>query len=190
MIKFPLWLNAVTDDMEDEDIDKFLSLCTHNFPKATISIGMLHSGQRLWSKYTYSAELVTQMKDTLTSNNVTQTVAFPVKFLRAVYSVDTLSALKDVQGITDSALYIYAGNIQFSEEDLPRHWAYKTGVNNNIIEETYRIHLLTRLAWNNGSSPRDEHSLSRPNRTLREPEAWQSERLLAWPGMRNGESPY
>nr|CAD7262696.1 unnamed protein product [Timema shepardi] len=69
------------------------------------------------------------------------------------------------------------------------HWAYKTDVNNNIIEETYRIHLLTRLAWNNGSSPRDEHSLSRPNRTLREPEAWQSERLLAWPGMRNGESP-
>nr|CAD7571878.1 unnamed protein product [Timema californicum] len=62
-------------------------------------------------------------------------------------------------------------------------------VNNNIIEETYRIHLLTRLAWNNGSSPRDEHSLSRPNRTLREPEAWQSERLLSWPGMRNGESP-
>nr|CAD7261738.1 unnamed protein product [Timema shepardi] len=52
-----------------------------------------------------------------------------------------------------------------------QHWAYKTDVNNNIIEETYRIHLLTRLAWNNGSSPRDEHSLSRPNRTLREPEA-------------------
>nr|CAD7570324.1 unnamed protein product [Timema californicum] len=70
-----------------------------------------------------------------------------------------------------------------------QHWAYKTDVNNNIIEETYRIHLLTRLVWNNGSSPRDEHSLSRPNRTLREPEAWQSERLLAWPGMRNGESP-
>nr|CAD7193552.1 unnamed protein product [Timema douglasi] len=71
-----------------------------------------------------------------------------------------------------------------------QHWAYKTDVNNNIIEDTYRIHLLTRLAWNNGSSPRDEHSRSRPNGTLREPEAWQSERLLAWPGMRNGESPY
>nr|CAD7413257.1 unnamed protein product [Timema cristinae] len=45
MIKFPLWLNTVTDDMEDKDIDKFLSLCTHNFPKAIFYIGMLHKVQ-------------------------------------------------------------------------------------------------------------------------------------------------
>nr|CAD7201871.1 unnamed protein product [Timema douglasi] len=46
------------------------------------------------------------------------------------------------------------------------------------------------LAWNNGSSPRDEHSRSRPRRTLKDFEAWQSERRLAWPGMRKSESPY
>nr|CAD7409903.1 unnamed protein product [Timema cristinae] len=68
-IKFPLWLNADTDDMEDKDIDKFLSLCTHNFPKATISIGMLHKGQKFGSEIGYDAKLVTQMKDTLTRNN-------------------------------------------------------------------------------------------------------------------------
>nr|CAD7412691.1 unnamed protein product [Timema cristinae] len=43
-IKFPLWLNANTDHMKDKDIDDFLSLCTHNFPKATISIGILNKG--------------------------------------------------------------------------------------------------------------------------------------------------
>nr|CAD7411058.1 unnamed protein product [Timema poppensis] len=48
----------------------------------------------------------------------------------------------------------------------------------------------SRLAWNNGSSPRDEHSRSRPRRTLKDFEAWQSERRLAWPGMRKSESPY
>nr|CAD7434927.1 unnamed protein product [Timema monikensis] len=107
-IKFPLWLNADTDKMEDKDIDKFLSLCTHNFPKATISIGMLHKGQKIGSERGYNAKLVTQMKDTLTRNNVTQTVAFPVDAFLAAYSVDTLPALKDVQGITDSALYMYS----------------------------------------------------------------------------------
>nr|CAD7577187.1 unnamed protein product [Timema californicum] len=106
-IKFPLWLNAVTDDMEDKDINKFLSLCTHNFPKATISIGMLHKGQTLGSKRGYSAKLVTQIKDTLTRNNVTQPVAFPVIAPIAADSLDTLPALKDVHGITDSALYMY-----------------------------------------------------------------------------------
>nr|CAD7407996.1 unnamed protein product [Timema poppensis] len=49
---------------------------------------------------------------------------------------------------------------------------------------------LELLAWNNGSSPRDEHSRSRPRRTLKDFEAWQSERRLAWPGMRKSESPY
>nr|CAD7204447.1 unnamed protein product [Timema douglasi] len=107
VIKFPLWLNAVTDDMEDKDINKFLSLCTNNFPKATISIGMLHKGQTLGSKRGYSAKLVTQMKDTLTRNNVTQPVAFPVIAPIAADSLDTLPALKDVHGITDSALYMY-----------------------------------------------------------------------------------
>nr|CAD7265172.1 unnamed protein product [Timema shepardi] len=103
-LKFPLWLNAVTDNMVDKYIDEFLSLCTHNFPKATISIGMLHKGQRLKSGEGYSAKLVTQMKDTLIRNNVTQTVAFPVPFYIAANSVDTLPALKNVQGITDTVV--------------------------------------------------------------------------------------
>nr|CAD7409908.1 unnamed protein product [Timema cristinae] len=116
-IKFPLWLNADTDNMEDKDIDKFLSLCTHNFPKATISIGMLHKGQTLRFEEGYNEKLVTQLKNTLIRNNVTQTVAFPVKFTKAVDSVDTLAALKDVQGITDSALYIYSGFVETHGND-------------------------------------------------------------------------
>nr|CAD7573609.1 unnamed protein product [Timema californicum] len=120
-IKFPLWLNADRGDMEDEDIDKFLSLCKHNFPKATISIGMLDEVKTLVYKTRYTEKLVTQMKDALTRNNVTQTVAFPVQFLRAVYSVDTLSALKDVQGITDSALYMYSRFAPiYGEDQLPK----------------------------------------------------------------------
>nr|CAD7411484.1 unnamed protein product [Timema cristinae] len=117
-IKFPLWLNADTDNMEDKDIDNFLSLCTHNFPKATISIGMLHKGQKLRSEQGYNAKLVTQMKDTLTRNNVTQTVAFPVEAHVASYSLDTLPALKDVHGITDSALYIYNRQIKVYSRSL------------------------------------------------------------------------
>nr|CAD7427852.1 unnamed protein product [Timema monikensis] len=116
-IKFPLWLNADTDKMEDKDIDKFLSLCTHNFPKATISIGMLHKGQKIGSEKRYNAKLVTQMKDTLIRNNVTQTVAFTVQLLTAAYSQDTLAALKDVQGITDSALYMYMKDLMVYRGD-------------------------------------------------------------------------
>nr|CAD7579215.1 unnamed protein product [Timema californicum] len=69
-MKFPLWLNAETVNMSDKEIDKFISLCTHNFPKATLSIGMLHKGQKIGSEIGYNAKLVTQMKDTLTRNNV------------------------------------------------------------------------------------------------------------------------
>nr|CAD7265644.1 unnamed protein product [Timema shepardi] len=103
---------------------------------------------------------------------------------------DWLTSWRIKVNAAKSAAIIISHRNKHLQKKTEYHWAYKTDVNNNIIEETYRIHLLTRLAWNNGSSPRDEHSLSRPNRTLREPEAWQSERLLAWPGMRNGESPY
>nr|CAD7406037.1 unnamed protein product [Timema cristinae] len=106
-IKFPLWLNADTYKMEDKDIDKFLSLCTHNFPKATISIVMFHNGKRLGSEIGYIAKLVNQMKEALTRNNVTQTVAFPVRINEEADSLDTLQALKDVHGITDSAIYMY-----------------------------------------------------------------------------------
>nr|CAD7197588.1 unnamed protein product [Timema douglasi] len=107
-LTFPLWLNAVTDNMEDKDVDEFLSLCTHNFPEATISIGWSRMGQKAPSKpVKYNVELITKMKNTLILNNVTQTVAFPVEIRSAALSLDTLPALKDVHGITDSALYIY-----------------------------------------------------------------------------------
>nr|CAD7462812.1 unnamed protein product [Timema tahoe] len=120
MLTFPLWLHANTSNMEEKDIDKFLSLCTHNFPEATISIGMLHKGQTLGSNGEYTAELVTQMKDTLTRNNVTQTVAFPVEMVKASYSLDTLPALKDVPGITDSALYMHTKYVRpYQYDELP-----------------------------------------------------------------------
>nr|CAD7448597.1 unnamed protein product [Timema bartmani] len=119
-LKFPVWLHGITDNMEEKDIDEFLSLCTLNFPEATISIGMLHKGQTLKSNEGYNAKLVTQMKDTLIRNNVTQTVAFPVEMFRAAYSLDTLPALKDVHGITDSALYMYAKLPGFKVDELSR----------------------------------------------------------------------
>nr|CAD7462775.1 unnamed protein product [Timema tahoe] len=122
-LKFPLWLHADTDNMGEKDIDKFLSLYTHNFPEATISIGMLHVGQKFGSKREYNAKLVTQMKDTLTRNNVTQTVVFPVDLVGATYSLDTLPALNDVHGITDSALYMYAGvSNHLSDDEISRAW--------------------------------------------------------------------
>nr|CAD7601154.1 unnamed protein product [Timema genevievae] len=109
-LTFPLWLHADTDNMEEKDVDDFLSLCTHNFPEATISIGFFRKGYKAPQKpKEYEAELITKMKDTLTRNNVTQTVAFPVEIRSAALSLDTLQALKDVPGITDSALYMYGG---------------------------------------------------------------------------------
>nr|CAD7205162.1 unnamed protein product [Timema douglasi] len=118
-MKFPLWLNAETVNMSDKEIDQFISLCTHNFPKATLSIGMLHKGQKIGSEIGYNAKLVTQMKDTLTRNNVTQTVAFTVRLLTAAYSLDTLPALKNVKGITDSALYMYnKKSNEYSSDEL------------------------------------------------------------------------
>nr|CAD7449327.1 unnamed protein product [Timema bartmani] len=109
-LTFPLWLNGNTKYMEDKDVDEFLSLCTHNFPEATISIGFNRMGYKPPQKpEKYDAELITKMKETLTRNNVTQTVAFPVDIRRAALSLDTLPALKDVPGITDSALYMYGG---------------------------------------------------------------------------------
>nr|CAD7577416.1 unnamed protein product [Timema californicum] len=138
-IKFPLWLNAVTDHMEDKDIDKFLSLCTHNFRKATISIGMLHKGQTLGSERRYSAKLVTQMKDTLIRNNVTQRVAFPVIAPIAADSLDTLPALKHVHGITDSALY------PVHEE----HWRQYVGPTRRVETRIY----IEVIAQGNGGFP-------------------------------------
>ncbi|CAG2059172.1 unnamed protein product [Timema podura] len=117
-MKFPLWLNAITENMEEKDIDKFFSLCTLNFPEATISIGMVYKGQKLGSNREYTAELVTQMKNTLTRNNVTQTVAFSVFLPTAANSLDTLPALKDVHGITDSALYIYLDIFENFNDDI------------------------------------------------------------------------
>nr|CAD7445872.1 unnamed protein product [Timema bartmani] len=107
-LTFPLWLNGITRNLDNKEIDEFLSLCTHNFPEATISIGLIRWGYKASPKpKEYEAELITKMKDTLTRNNVTQMVAFPVEIRRAALSLDTLPALKDVPGITDSALYMY-----------------------------------------------------------------------------------
>nr|CAD7446136.1 unnamed protein product [Timema bartmani] len=108
-LTFPLWLSGITSNMNDKEIDEFLSLCTHNFPEATISIGFNRMGCKDPEKSKLDAELITKMKDTLTRNNVTQTVAFPIEVRSAALSLDTLPALKDVHGITDSALYIYGG---------------------------------------------------------------------------------
>nr|CAD7411554.1 unnamed protein product [Timema poppensis] len=58
----------------------------------------------------------------------------------------------------------------------------KETLENKTIEETYRIHLSMGPAWNNGSSPPDEPSLSRANKTLKAREVWKSKRRLGLAG--------
>nr|CAD7395555.1 unnamed protein product [Timema poppensis] len=73
------------------------------------------------------------------------------------------------------------------KHDYLRHLQSNIGLiretlKNKTIEETYRIHLSTGPAWNNGSSPPDEPSLSRANKTLKARGVWQSKRRLGLAG--------
>nr|CAD7572022.1 unnamed protein product [Timema californicum] len=65
----------------------------------------------------------------------------------------------------------------------------KETLENKTIEETYCIHLSTGPAWNNGSSPPDEPSLSRASKKLKRVMAGKLSDAWAWLGMRSYESP-
>nr|CAD7259047.1 unnamed protein product [Timema shepardi] len=59
---------------------------------------------------------------------------------------------------------------------------YKGDIKTKQIEKTYCIRLSTGPAWNNGSKPSDEHSLTRENKTLRARDVWQAKRRLGLAG--------
>nr|CAD7406038.1 unnamed protein product [Timema cristinae] len=119
-LKFPLWLNAdilkgpVNSIIRPLDADIFLSLCTRNLPEATLSLGWtLFYAAPVIVPGKYEAKHITQMKDALTRNNVTQPVTFAVDASLAAQSLDTLPALMNIPGITDITLSVFLSQPAF-----------------------------------------------------------------------------
>jgi len=112
-IKFPLLLNAdILKGPHDSPAkpvgaDKFLKLCSENFPKATLSVGWTTANKDVSDEFAvYTKEMVVEMKEVLEKNEIAQPVTFPVRAAFVGASIEHLEWL--VENVPDSTVTIWS----------------------------------------------------------------------------------
>ncbi|KAK0175227.1 hypothetical protein PV327_008993 [Microctonus hyperodae] len=99
---FPVWLNAdiingPTKLSSPVDANEFLSGAAENFPECTLSVGWTTSSHPILGNNSladnYSQQQIQEMIDTLSKNNITQRVTYPVRAAIAANSFSLWSEL-------------------------------------------------------------------------------------------------
>jgi len=114
-ITFPLWLNAdILKGPHDSPAkpitaDKFLKLCSENFPKATLSVGWTTANKDVSDEFAvYTKEMVEEMKEVIEKNEIAQPVTFPVRAAFLGASLENLEWL--VEKVPDSSITVWSSS--------------------------------------------------------------------------------
>jgi len=114
-ITFPLLLNAdILKGPHDSPAkaitaDKFLKLCSENFPKATLSVGWTTATKDVSDEFAvYTKAMVEEMKEALERNSIVQPVTFPIRAAFLGASLENLEWL--IENVPDSSITVWSSS--------------------------------------------------------------------------------